>query len=300
MALIELKSATEEPLPKFDAGDHVDMHLADGLIRQYSISNAPGQRDVYRFGVLLTNRSRGGARAMHALKVGDQFEISCPRNAFKLQEEAKKSILVGGGIGITPLLAMAYRLEEIGADFELHYCARTKLDAAFRKAILKTPFGRKVVWHFDGANGLTSFDPDTVLQGPDDQHHLYVCGPIGFMEFVREGASRCGWPDSNVHFEAFEPSEDMAHGEAFEVFASRSDKLIKVRSNQSAAQALEENGIRVSVSCEQGICGTCLVPIIEGAAIHRDSYQTESEKNANTQFALCCSRASTGRIVLDV
>lgn len=300
VALIELKSATEAALPAFAAGDHVDMHLPGGLIRQYSISNAPGQNDVYRFGVLLTTNSRGGSRAVHALKVGETFRISPPRNAFALQEDAKRSILIGGGIGITPLMAMASRLHDIGADFELNYCARSKLHAAFRKRLIKAPFSKNIRWHFDGSDGRTTFDPMSDLPQPDAATNLYVCGPAGFMKYVRNSAAEAGWADSNVHYEAFEPLVVGPNEKAFELRAERSGLDITVRATQTAAQALDEAGISVYVSCEQGICGTCFASVLEGDPDHRDTYQTDAEKRAGGKFALCCSRAKSDRIVLDI
>ncbi|MBZ7924238.1 PDR/VanB family oxidoreductase [Ensifer adhaerens] len=300
VAMIEFASATDELLPPFAAGDHVDVHLAEGLTRQYSLCNAPGERDIYRLGVMLANKSRGGSRTMHALKVGEKCRISRPRNAFRLREDAAKSILIGGGIGITPLMAMAYRLSDLGAAFELHYSARSKLHAAFYKSLSKSPFGSNIRWHFDNADGKTTFNPYESLADPSDSAHLYVCGPSGFMDYIREKAEELGWKRENVHYETFEALGPGADAREFVIHAKRSARDITVRANQTAAQALSESGMRISVSCEQGICGTCMVPLLDGEADHKDSYQTQAERTENPRFALCCSRAISSRIVLDI
>lgn len=299
IALIELV-ATEGQLPEFQAGDHIDLRLPNGLIRQYSLCSAPGMPDRYRLGVLLANRSRGGSRAVHALKVGETLQISRPRSAFPLDEGAEKTILVGGGIGITPMIAMAHRLSELGKDFELHYCARSRLHVAFRNELERGSFARSIRWRFDGQNGLTSFNPLVDLADPAPGKHLYVCGPKGFMKFVLDSAENLGWSTSNVHFESFEPPAPRTDDKGFHVVAKRSGIEADVPPGRTMASVLQEAGIKVSVSCEQGICGTCLVNVLEGLPDHRDTYQTGGEKLANRQVALCCSRALTPTLVLDM
>jgi vanillate monooxygenase ferredoxin subunit len=300
VALIELAASTSAPLPAFTAGSHVDMHLPNGIIRQYSICSDPSEGGPYRFGVLLAPRSRGGSRAVHALRTGEVIKISPPRNQFAIDETATKTILVGGGIGITPLVSMSYRLHSMGAVFELNYCARGRLQAAFQKRLSTSPFSKNVRWHFDGSDGLTSFEPSRDLPLPDEGSHLYVCGPLGFMKYVVDAASAAGWSQSRIHTEAFEPPPSSMDDPEFTVIAKRSGRTVTVRPGQSIAQALSEAGISVTVSCEQGICGTCLTPVLDGVPEHRDRYQSQSEHSANSFIALCCSRSSSKTLVLDI
>jgi ferredoxin-NADP reductase len=299
IALIELVASGSGKLPMFTAGAHVDFHLPDGIVRQYSICSDPAKNDVFRFGVLLTSRSRGGSRAAHALKVGETIKIGGPRNQFSLDENARRTILVGGGIGITPLMSMAYRLHSVGAPFELIYCARDRLKAAFQKRLTSATFARNVRWRFDKADGSTTFSPSE-LPSPDGGTHLYVCGPSGFMNYVGEMAVKAGWSRSNIHTETFDPLVPSKDDQEFTVFAQRSGKTVSVRSGQSMAQALRESGVPVTVSCEQGICGTCLVPVLEGVPEHRDRYQSDVELSTNSRVALCCSRSKTDTLVLDI
>lgn len=299
IALIELVASESGALPDFTAGSHVDFHLPNGIVRQYSICSDPAESGLYRFGVLLSNRSRGGSRAAHALKVGDSIKIGVPRNQFALQENAPKTILVAGGIGITPLMSMAYRLHSLGAPFELIYCARDRLKAAFQKRLTNAAFSRNIRWRFDKSDGSTSFSPSD-LPSPDEGTHLYVCGPTGFMNYVVEAGAGIGWSRSNIHTETFEPILPRNDDREFTVVARRSGKTVTVRSGQSIAQALKEAGIPVTVSCEQGICGTCLVPVLEGVPEHRDRYQSDLEHSTNSLVALCCSRSKSNTLVLDI
>ena len=301
VALIELASATGDALPPFTAGAHVDMHFANGAVRQYSMCGAPGETDVYRFGVLLSDRSRGGARAAHALKLGESLRISPPRNTFPLIETATRSVLVAGGIGITPLMAMAFRLDEIGAEFEMHCCARSRLSAAFQKRLGRETFAGRVRWHFDGADRRTSFDPERDLPGAGAGTHLYVCGPGGFIDHVTGGARRLAWMPDNIHVELFDTVLPTSPDDrAFRLVASRSGKTVQVPPGRSIAQVLQEAGVDVPVSCEQGICGTCLARVISGVPDHRDRYQTADEHRSNAAVALCCSRAKTDLLEVDI
>ncbi|MBR0911553.1 PDR/VanB family oxidoreductase [Bradyrhizobium japonicum] len=299
IALVELVAAGSGKLPSFTAGSHVDFHLPNGVMRQYSICSDPADTGIYRFGVLLTSRSRGGSRAVHALKVGESIKIGVPRNQFALDEGARKTILVGGGIGITPLLSMAYRLHALGASFELIYCARDRLKAAFQKRLSNSAFSQNIRWRFDKVDGRTGFNPSE-LPSPDGATHLYVCGPSAFTNYVVQSAIQAGWSKSNVHTENFQPYAPNKDDREFTVVAQRGGKAVTVRSGQTIAQALKEAGIAVTVSCEQGICGTCLVPVLEGVPEHRDRYQSDLELSSNRFVALCCSRSKNDTLVLDI
>lgn len=295
---LELSAAGGEPLPAFEAGAHIDVNVA-GVVRQYSLCCEPGVSDRYRLGVLLEEQSRGGSAGVHGLAIGEQLVISAPRNNFQLDETARHSVLLAGGIGITPLLAMASRLHAIGASFELHYCARTPGRAAFLYELATAAFSDRISTHFDDGDEAQRFAIARDLPSPGPGRHLYVCGPAGFMDFVTGGASAAGWPAESVHLEYFNAEVDVSGG-PFVVEARHSGLTVTVDAGQTIAEVLLEHGIFVPVSCEQGVCGTCLTPVIEGIPDHRDLFQTDEEKAANTDITICCSRSKSATLVLDL
>ncbi len=297
IAVFELAAADGSALPLFEAGAHIDVVVAPELIRQYSLSNAPGET-TYRLGILNDPNSRGGSRQIHAeLKAGAAVQISAPRNHFPLDLDAEHSLLIGGGIGITPMIAMAYALKNAGKSFELHYCSRSESKAAFL-AELKREFGDRLVLHFDDAGEDQRIDPKALATARPGTH-LYVCGPSGFMDWVIEQGKAAGLPDHQVHFEYFNADVDIS-GEAFEVYAEASDVTVQVGPNESIATALKAAGVKVQMSCEEGVCGTCICDVVEGTPDHRDHFLTDEEKEDNDQIALCCSRAKSSRLVVDI
>lgn len=300
VVVLELQAADGASLPAFEAGAHVDVHLGAGLVRQYSLCGDPAQHSRYRLGVLRDPASRGGSDAVHAqLHEGAQVQIGVPRNLFPLAADARRSVLIGGGIGITPMIAMAHALHQRGADFELHYCGRSRSHSAFLEELAAAPFAQRVNTHFDDEAPAQKLDLAGVLgQGNADQH-VYTCGPAGFMDWVIAGASAAGYQDAQIHREYFQVEVD-ASGDGFEVQTARSGKTVQVAAGQSIVQALAGVGIDVEVSCEQGVCGTCLCDVLQGQPDHRDVYLTEDERAANDQMLLCCSRARSAVLVLDI
>jgi vanillate O-demethylase ferredoxin subunit len=296
---LELVAADGGPLPPFEAGAHIDVHVGPGLVRQYSLCNNCAERHRYRLGVLLEGQSRGGSQALHRLAPGQQVSISRPRNNFRLLETARHSILVAGGIGITPLMTMAHRLQAIGAAFDFHYCARTRRRAAFLDELLGSTFGANVSAHYDDGEKQQLFTGERYLSQPAPDTHLYVCGPTGFMDYVTNGAKSFGWRPECVHVEYFSANVDTSGG-AFTLEAHRSGRTFTVPSDKTISQVLYENGIDVPLSCEQGVCGTCLIPVIQGIPDHRDIFQTDAEKAGNTHVTICCSRSKSATLVLDL
>ena len=285
-------------LPAFEAGAHVDVHVGPGVVRQYSLCNDPAESSRYRLGILLDPQSRGGSSEIHrSFAEGRTIRISVPRNNFRLEETATKSILLGGGIGVTPLLAMAFRLHALGKDFELHYCTRSRDRTAFMEDIARASFADRVFIHHDDGPPEQRFDPAS-LPRPEAGIHLYVCGPTGFMDWVIGGAKARGYDDDHIHKEYFNAEVDVS-GDSFVVEARRSGKTVTVPADKSIADALSAVGVALPLSCEQGVCGTCLVDVIEGIPDHRDMYQTDAEKASNKQITPCCSRAKTPKLVLD-
>jgi len=288
-------------LPAAPAGSHIDLELPNGLVRQYSIASTD-VREGYQIGILLDPASRGGSASAHQdIAEGDLIRISTPRNLFPLVDGAKRSLLFAGGIGITPMIAMADSLHATGADFTLHYCVRTAGRAAFRERLGSAPYAGQVNQYVDDAPEAERLDARAVLAQPAPDTHLYVCGPNGFMDHIIDTARALGWAEANIHLERFAaPAIDTADDGGFDLELASTGRTIRVAPDQSAAEALRAAGIEVPLSCEQGICGTCLTPVIDGTPDHRDMFLTEAEKAANTCFTPCCSRALGGRLVIDL
>lgn len=295
---LELRALDDAMLPAFTAGAHVDLHLPNGLVRQYSLCGDPEDRGCYRLGILLAAESRGGSLSAHRdLAVGSQVVIGPPRNLFELTPEGTEVVLVGGGIGITPLLAMAHSLRRAGRVFTLHACARTADRLAFRSEI--AAFGDAAQVHLDDGREEKPFDFERDVGSWRPGRVLYTCGPDGFMAMVREQAGAAGWPAEAVRQESFSAAA-IEPGERFTVEARRSGVTVEVGETTSIAEALAAAGVAVELSCEQGVCGTCLTPIVEGVPDHRDLYLTDDEKARNDCLTICCSRAKSARLVLDI
>lgn len=283
-------------LPAFTLGSHVDVFLPNGLIRSYSLVNMPGS-DFYQITVLRNAAGRGGSMAVHdLLSVGDKLFISQPRNNFNLVEDGSKAIFVAGGIGITPLYGMAKQLHAAGTEFAFHYSARSRSKMAFLDALQASDFAQLHLYFDDEA----AMQIDAVLGQSDRQAHVYVCGPRGLIDAVLDKGRALGWSNEHLHFELFgnEISNDNAH--EFDIKIQSSGQIIRVPENCSVIQALAAQGIQISTSCEQGVCGTCLTHVIDGEPDHRDMYLSDDEKNCNQVFLPCCSRSKSKMLVIDL
>lgn len=298
----ELAPAEDSLLPAFSAGSHIDVHLPNGLVRQYSLCNHPEDRHRYLLGVLLDPASRGGSQAMHEqVHEGSRLRISEPRNLFPLEHGAGYSVLFAGGIGITPILCMAERLARIGAPFELHYCGRSVGRMAFIEYLRHSAFADGVHVHVDDGEASQRLDSAGVLSAPTRDRHLYVCGPNGFMEHVLGTARAQGWAETQLHREYFTAAAaPVSEAGGFEVQLASTGQCFQVPATLSVAQVLLEAGIDIPLSCEQGICGTCITRVLEGEPEHRDMFLTDAERARNDQFTPCCSRARSARLVLDL
>lgn len=299
IAVIEFASALDQKLPSFEAGAHIDVHLPNGLIRQYSLCQNPTINQSYRLGVLKDPASRGGSLAVfETLLEGMNVQISEPKNLFPLAE-APHSVLVGGGIGITPLITMAYQLYARGESFELHYCGSSSERCAFVDEIKQGVLSQFTVFHFksEGANHRENLEQ--IFNQLDTQSHVYTCGPNGFMEWIIHLAELRQLPPQNIHREYFQVEIETS-GKAFEVVAKQSGKVILVNEQETILQALAREGIQIEMSCEQGVCGTCMCDVLEGEPDHRDVYLTDEEKQSNEQILVCCSRSKSAKLVLDI
>ena len=298
----ELVSVGGAELPAFTPGAHIDVMLPNGLIRQYSLCNHAEERHRYVIGVLEEPNSRGGSRLLHTeIEEGQSLQISAPRNLFSLDEGAKKSLLFAGGIGITPLLSMARHLTRHGADFELHYCTRDPLRSGFIDELRQSSFAAQVHFHFDNGPAHQQLDAARILQAPSPDCHLYVCGPGGFMAHILNTATAQGWAPANLHREYFAaPALETGADTSFEIELVRSARVLLIPADRSVYEVLDEAGIDIPVSCEQGVCGTCLTRVIAGVPDHRDAFLSAAEQARNDQFTPCCSRSKSARLVLDL
>ena len=298
----ELVACAGQTLPAFTAGSHIDVHLPNGLTRQYSLCNDPAESHRYQIAVLREPASRGGSQQMHeAVLEGQQLRISMPKNHFALAPDVAHSLLLAGGIGVTPILAMAQRLSAVGASFEMHYCTRSRERAAFLERMAGSTFAQQVNTHFDDGEAAQRLDLERLLANPTSGKHLYVCGPKGFMDAVLGTARRCGWPEGQLHWEFFAAEVTKSASDAsFSVKVASSGQVVEVAAEQTIVEALAACGVVVETSCEQGVCGTCLTRVLEGEPEHRDSYLMPEEQQKNDQMLPCCSRSRSAMLVLDL
>lgn len=296
-----LVSPSGKSLRSFSAGSHIDVELPNGMVRQYSLCNDSSQQHRYQIAVLLDPATRGGSASVHGdIKENQIIRISEPRQHFPLNS-AKRSILIAGGIGVTPILCMAEHLISSSADFEMHYCTRTHSATAFAQRIRTSAFADRVHFHFDDGEPAQKLDIQAVLAAPNSDTHLYVCGPKGFMDFVIDSAKHLGWSDGQIHFEYFAgQSADTLENINFQVKISSTGQLFDIPADKSIVACLSENGVEIPVSCEAGVCGTCITRVLEGVPDHRDLYFNDAEKEKNDQFTPCCSRSKTPVLVLDL
>lgn len=298
---LELARIDGAPLPPFTAGSHVDVHLGPGLVRQYSLCGDPADLSTYRVGVLRTTDSKGGSRRVHSrVRPGQFLLMSPPKNNFAVDTSAPRSVLFAGGIGITPLLAMARQLAADGAAFEVHHRARDRSRFAFADELAALAGDNPVSWYADDDTATaTAFDAEAIVRAAGTGAHVYVCGPRGFMDHVEEAARRAGAPDEAVHEENFANEVDYS-GTPFTVVAARSGVKARVESGRTIADTLREHGVVVRTTCETGVCGTCLTRVVEGVPDHRDVFQSPARQRTNRDITLCCSRSRTPVLVVDV
>jgi len=296
---LEFASLDGSPLPTFEAGAHIDITIAPQFIRQYSLASDPATPSRYLVGILREDDGRGGSLRIHQqLQEGMSVLISRPRNHFPLMKEASRSLLLAGGIGVTPLIAMAHQLHTEGREFEFYYKAKTRANAGFIKELKSYPWAERVHFHFSDENRLMVVD---VLNNYEAGDHLYTCGPAMFMDAVFNTAMQLGWEEDALHREYFSaPDIGDYENHSFTLFLQKSGIEIQVPETKTAAEALNEAGRAVDTKCADGLCGVCTVDYVEGDIEHRDYVLSKAERKR--KLVLCCSRASkpNGLIVLDI
>ena len=304
--MFELKSADGGHLPSWEAGSHVDFQIDEHMRRSYSLANKPGDTERYVTAILREENGGGGSKHMHdKVSVGDELIIAePPTNHFSLDEKASKHLLIGGGIGITPLLAMGHRLKDMGADFHLHYCTKSAEETAFYDDV-KEVFGADgVTFHHDGGDPANGIKLGDVLGAQEDGQHLYLCGPGGLINAAREASAH--WRDDTVHFELFASAkseddkfEEAAGDQPFEVELKESGISFTVPADKSLIEVMWENSVDVMYACEDGWCGNCKVGLLSGKADHRDEFLDDADRENFIQ--VCVSRAMPGeKLVLDI
>ena len=294
--LYEFGPLDKSTVSAFDAGSHIDLHLPNGLVRQYSLLNE-GEQHRYMVGVKLDRQSRGGSRFMHDdLRVGAVLQVSLPRNNFPLIEDAEHTILVAGGIGITPIAAMAKRLESIGKTWELHYAVRTREEACFLEDLNQ----EKINLHVDAEHHGTPMDIARILLKARIDAHVYCCGPGPMLDAFEVHAK--GRPSANIHVERFSAVDitTKPSNKGYRIKLQKAELEFFVEPGQTMLEVLRQNGVEVSTSCEQGICGSCETGVVSGIPEHRDSLLSDVEKASNKVIMVCCSGSKSDLLVLDL
>ena len=282
-------------LPEWTPGAHVDLRLPDRRVRQYSLCGDPADRSHYRIAIKREHAGRGGSLWAHSsLAVDAIADVSAPRNNFPLASRASTHLLVGGGIGITPLKAMAHDLVRRDADFQLHLCARSTASAPLLRELRDLCGARLTTWFSsDGRR----FDP-SVLGPPRDGAHIYACGPTGLLEAIATGAAAAGWPAERIHAEVFSPLRDENFKpEPFDVRLASSGKVFHVPADRSILDVLRDDGMALPSSCGLGVCGSCVCGYRDGAVLHRDVVIPLAERQDH--IAICVSRARVA-VTLDL
>ena len=287
----------ESQFPDYSAGAHIDLHLGEDLIRQYSLTGF-GAANEYRIAVGLDANSRGGSKSVHDdLREGMNINISAPRNNFELTPEGESYLFIAGGIGLTPLIPMIQWCEANKKNWRAIIAARSASRIAYREEIQK--HGDRIQWHHDDENEGKPLEVKTCLGEYSADNHVYCCGPTPLMEAVRDATDT--WPSGNVHFEWFsaDPELDNAENEPFDIVLDSSGTKLHVPADKSVLQVLRDNGVPVASVCSEGICGTCETYVLSGDIIHRDQVLTDDERESGEIMMVCCSRGR-GELVLDL
>lgn len=297
---LRLQHLDGRPFTPFRAGAHVDVVGPTGALRQYSLASDPHDPSALLIAVKLEPESRGGSAALHQIAVGDRLEIGEPRNLIGVIDGADRHLLVAGGVGVTPLLAMAYDLNRRGEDFHLHYVARSRESAAFVELLESgVDFANRVTFHFGVPRGEQPALFASLLTSLTTDSHVYTCGPDGFMDSVANVA-RPVVGDDHVHIEHFTAAELDTTGDTPFTVELDTGEVFEIPAEKSVLEVLEENGVEVFKSCTEGICGSCVSGVLKGLPDHRDQCLSAGDKAANREMALCVSRALTERLVIEL
>jgi len=296
----EFQSLDKSDLPEWKAGSHIDIVVVPEFLRQYSMSGNPADRSKYQIGVLLEKQGRGGSKMLHRIfNKGRKIFISKPINHFELDEQANNVYLMGGGIGITPMISFAHRLHSLKRNFIMHYSSSKFQDAGFINDLNSFEWKNKVKMYFSDQNLRADFNK--IFKNFESGSQVYICGSDRYMNAVKKAAIKNGVKEDLMHFEYFSlPEEPDYINHNFILKLSKSDKEFEIPANRSSTDILKENGFNVDVKCSDGICGVCKCGLVSGEVEHRDFVL--SKKMREDSIILCKSRAAKngGKIVIDL
>lgn len=290
-----------EPLPVFSAGAHVVVTMHDGghmRRNPYSLMSPPHDCSAYEISVLAVEASRGGSAFMHGgISEGDTLTISQPVNLFAADARGRKHILVAGGIGITPFLAMMAQFRRSHTEFELHYAMRSREHGAYWQQLIEQYGPERIKVYFDDEG--TRVPLAQILDHQPLGTHFYVCGPSGMIDHCLRTAREAGWPKENLHSERFLAPPA---GQKFTVELVRSGKAVTVGEHQSILEAVEEAGVDAPYMCRGGACGQCETAVVscDGSLQHNDVYLTDDEKASGRKIMVCVSRFEGKVLALDL
>jgi vanillate O-demethylase ferredoxin subunit len=296
---IELRAPGGGNLPPFEPGAHLDLHLPNGLLRQYSLTNDWRERDRYVIGVGRAEKSRGGSNYVHShIRAGMQLKVSAPRNNFPLDPDAERFLFIVGGIGVTPIMAMIRWCVALSKPWRLIYAARSRQRAAFYEQICSLAQSC-AQFHFDDEAGQV-LDAAQAMSSWSPGERIYCCGPTPLMEAVKSLSEQL--PPDTVRFEWFAvpESDEPQESDGFTVRLERSGKEFQVPADKSILEVLEENGFELPFSCREGLCGTCVTNVLAGEPDHRDYVLSDEERESGKMMTICCSRSKSESLTLDL
>jgi ferredoxin-NADP reductase len=297
---LRLVAPDGRPMPRWTPGSHIDVECGtQDVARQYSLCGDPAEATALEIAVLRETEGRGGSAWVHAnVRPGDRLKIRGPRNHFRLDESLEKVIFIAGGIGITPISAMARRAQALGMDYELHYSGRRRSSMAFLDELMAQHGDRLHIYPSD--EGRRN-DFATLLGKPVPDAKVYACGPVRMLQALE--TSCAVWPEDSLRIEHFVSTAgtlDPSKEQAFDVELKDSGLVLSVPPDQTVLQVLRASNIDIQSDCEEGLCGSCEVRVLAGNVDHRDVVLTRSEREAHNKMMTCCSRACGGRLVLEL
>lgn len=299
VASFTLTRADSLALPPYTPGAHIDVRLPNEMVRSYSITNTEQETDCYRICVKNDPKSRGASRWIHEhVHEGDRLDISLPANHFPLIEDARRSVFIAGGIGITPLRSMISRMQRLGHAWDLYYCARSSATAAFvdEFATFNSSGIENRVHFWFSDEEKAELDIASLIDENADTHY-YCCGPAPMLDAFVKACKAL--PPTRVHLERFGAAQAATPG-GFTVELARCGKRLEVPPGQTILEVVRNAGIDASFSCAEGVCGTCETAVLGGRPDHRDAILSEREKAANDRMMICCSGSLDSLLVLDI
>lgn len=287
------------PLPGYSPGSHIDVHLDDVGKRSYSLIDwqTPSEKPThYTVAVQREDDGQGGSRAMHALSVGQRLRCSAPENDFPLGDHSESVLLLGGGIGVTPIISLACALRDRGTPFHFHYTGRSRGVMAYEQQ-LSDALGTAVTQYTDDDSPL---DLKALFESMPSTTSVYLCGPAGLMEATRTQAEAAGLPHDQLHVEVFAAPVADSSDQSFEIELASTGEVHVIPPGKSIIEVLEDAGVELMFDCQRGDCGICQTEVISGTPDHRDFVLSEEERSTGKVMQICVSRARSERLVLDL